>query len=408
MSARLESGCRFIAMIGAALFATLDASAVLAAHLRATPSLTVEERWDSNIFGTSTNEAEDYVLRATPSLMFSLDAFRSTINLTGSCDGEKHARHDELDSFTVTKYLNLAPTEPLQLGPHLSLSPSAHYLDTRDALRRNTLAQGPTPSLPLVELAATAGVPEREYLGALAVGYRVGPNTDLSVRGMASRHEFLEAVPGLFDSRTQSGSVSATYRMSPQFSSGVFLDATYISYDGRPNSRTYAGGVSASYAISPQYTTDARVGASMARETAIGDTEQTETWAPYGRLSLTYTSQNFTGMVAASYELSGETSFGTTTRRTTAYLALSDRLSARWSWSLLSSYQLSRSTDPTISEDLATWTGTAGMEFAAAEWISFRFSGNVLRQWSQGTVGADLGRETVSLGFIVRDTYTIF
>jgi hypothetical protein len=106
--------------------------------------------------------------------------------------------------------------------------------------------------------------------------------------------------------------------------------------------------------------------------------------------------------------LAGAGSLGRTTKRANVGLTLSDRFAPRWTWDLSGSYQTNRSTDDAVTEDFVTASGTAGIAYQAAEWASVRLSGNSFRQWSHGTTGDDLERNTILLGLTMSKMYPVF
>ncbi|MBI5118528.1 DUF481 domain-containing protein [Candidatus Poribacteria bacterium] len=376
--------------------------------MNAIPSLSLEERYDSNVFNTAADEKSDYVFRAIPKLTLSIAAFSASVNLSGGFELERYAKHHELDSGTATKNYELAAAEPLRITPRFSIHPSARFVETRDAVRRNALTQSPEPGLPPSETVVTTRTGVRDISGSLQLVYLLLPAVDLEIGGGGAKREFTEGAPGLIGSRTVTGNASVIYRITPRFSTGFFVDTSYNSFDGMPNSRTYSGGLSGSYVLTEHYTVDAHAGAALSREsTGIGD-QKTDTWSPIGRLSLTYAWKDFQAKLLGSYELAGRGSFGRTTKRGNAVLTLTDRFAERWWWDLSGYYQTNRSTDEQVTEDLATAEGTGGIRYAVAEWVSVRLSGSIFRQWSHGPVGTNLERDSVLLGLTLSNIYPVF
>ena len=169
------------------LAACLAISAAEAANLRAIPSLTLDERWDSNVFNTTFNEHSDFVSRASPRLTLSLDAFETTVNLSGGFDAEKYADHKELDRSTATTNIDLTTLQPLRFTPRFSMRPSFRYIVSRDAVRRNELTLSPEPGIPPSESVVTARTEVRETSGSLQMTYLLTPNVDLGFCGCALR-----------------------------------------------------------------------------------------------------------------------------------------------------------------------------------------------------------------------------
>jgi hypothetical protein len=402
---------RIIRTIGLSLVAAIsfiDISPAASANLRAIPSVALEERWDSNVFSTSSDEESDFVFRASPKLALSIDTFQSTVDLSGGIDFEKYAEHTELEANPVTKYFQLTMNTPLRVTPRFSARPSARYVETRDAIRRIELTQAPEPGLPPSESFVSQRTEVQEISGSMQLTYVLAPNVDLGIGGGAVRREFSEETSGLVDSRTLTGNASIAYRLTSRFTSGLYFDTSYNSFDNRPNSRTYAGGLSGTYLLTEKFTIDARAGASLAREsTGVGD-EKTDTWSPSGKLSITYAQRDLRATLLGSYELAGAGSLGRTTRRGNVVLTLTDRFAPRWSWNISGYYQTNRSTDDVVTEDLVSASGTAGIAYQAAEWASLRLSANAFRQWSHGLTGDDLERNSVMLGITLSNVYPVF
>lgn len=387
------------------LFACLSADA---ANLRAIPSLALEERWDSNVFNAPGDEESDFVFRASPRLTLSIDAFQSTLNFGGGVDFEKYVDHSELESNPLTKFFELTMGTPFRITPRFSMQPSARYVETRDAVRRIELTQAVEPGLPPSESLVTGRTEVRETSGSLQLTYLLTPRVDLGIGGGGVRREFVDATPGVVDSRTISGNASLAYRVTPRFSSGMYFDTSYNSFDNLPNSRTYTGALTGTYLLTEKLTIDARAGASLAREsTGVGD-ERIDTWSPTGRLSITYSARDFRAILFGSYELAGAGSLGRTTKRGNIVLTLTDRFTPRWSWDLSGYFQTNRSTDAVVTEDLVTASGTAGVAYQAFEWATIRLSGNTFRQWSHGVTGDNLERSSVLLGLTISKVYPVF
>ncbi len=379
-----------------------------AVNLKATPSILFDEAWDSNVFNAPSNEKSDFIFRAKPKLMLSLEVFNTNLDLTGGFELEKYSKYTELDKNTATKNYGLTVNEPIQITPRFSLRPSIRYIETQDAVRRNKLTETPVPGLPPSETTVTTRTGVREYAASMQLAYLLTPLVDLEIGGGGTKREFTEKVTGLIDSRSVKGNASAKYRVTGRLSTGVYFDTSYNSFTGRPNSRTYTGGLLGTYRLTENNTLDARAGATLDREsTGVGDGKR-DIWSPNGRLSFTYVRGEFSASVLGSYELAGAGSFGRTTKRTNAVVSLTDQFARGWWW-LLSGYgQTNRSTDIAATEDLVSAGGTGGIRYMPVRWATLSLMGNTIRQWSHGLDGENLGRESVLLGVTLSDTYILF
>lgn len=393
----------------AIILVVVASSTAGAVNLNAIPSLSLEERYDSNIFNTSANEQSDYVFRATPRLTLSVEGFGTSVKLGGGFDLEKYSDHTELDQNTASKNFDLTTAEPLSITPRFRLRPSARFVETRDSYRRNVLTMAPEPDLPPSETVVTQRTNVREISGSMQTTYLLTPRLDLGIGGGGTRREFTEGAPGLIDSRTLTGNASISYRVTPRFSPGLFFDTSYNSFGGRPNSRTYSSGLSGNYVLTEHYTLGARAGASyLSESTGVGDQRNTS-WSPNGRLSFTYQWEAFRATILGSYDLAGAGSTGTTTKRGNVVLTLSDQFTQAWGWDLSASFQSNKSADSSRNEDVDSSSASAGIRYQAARWATFRLSGNAFRQRNHGiSIVTDVDRNTVLLGLTLSDTYNLF
>lgn len=395
------------AAVGLGAFSIFTATTPgLAANLRATPSIALGETWDTNIFNTASDEQSDFISRATPGLLFSLESERGTVTLSGSVTGELYADHHDLNTWDATKRAELsAPT--LKITPGLSMQAAAQYIETNDLSNRNALVFSPIPELPPTETLVVGRTAVRNFSGSVQATYQATPNVDLGIGGGGTRTEYLTTAPGLIDSRTVTGNVSARYRISPRTTSGIVGSTGYTTRDDGSNSRSYSGGLTGSFAMTEYTTIDAGAGMTFltdSRADGVVDHGQ----SPYGRLTINYRDRGFSAAFAGSYELTGGGSFGEATDRTNASLTLSDQVTPKWSWDLAGNYQNERTAGTLASQKVETAGGTAGVRYAAAEWATLRLAGSSFKQWAQGAVGSDNVRSQVFLELTLKDTYSLF
>jgi hypothetical protein len=236
----------------------------------------------------------------------------------------------------------------------------------------------------------------------------VTPKTDFSVGGGFSKRQFLDNVAGNVDSRVVTGDSTLTYKFTPLFSSGLFFNTAYNTFESGRDSRTIAGGLTGTYLFSPALTTTARAGASRAQETGSAGVPDRTTTSPSGSLSVTYGQKDFRAALTGSIDQSGGGSLGLTTRRQSVALSLADRFAQEWTADLSGNFQENRSLDPAVTQDLTSATGTAGIGYHPATWATIRLSGTAFRQWSNGAVGTDLTRYSGFLGITLGTTYNIY
>ena len=391
----------------AAIGILLPASRAVAARIDVTPSISLDQTYDSNVFNTNGDEKEDFILRAIPAVTFSLKMPQTTLNLRSSVTSDTYYKYTNLNSNSSAISLGIDAT-PIRVTPRFSVAPSGHFVQARDSYRRNQLVPSEDPLIPPSIAAESATRKSRDFGGALRVSYLVTPNTDFSVGGGFSKRQFLDNVAGNVDSRVMTGDTALTYKFTPLFSSGLFFNTASNTFENGRDSRTYAGGLTGTYLFSPAFTMTARAGASRAKETGVaGIPDRTDT-SPSGSLSLKYAQKEFRAALTGSVGQSGGGSFGLTTRRQSVGLSFTDRFAPEWTADLSGNYQENRSLDDAVTQDLTSATGTAGIGYHPATWATIRLSGTAFRQWSNGSVGTDLKRYSAFLGLTLSYAYNVY
>jgi hypothetical protein len=378
-----------------------------AARIDITPAISLDQVYDSNVFNTDGNEKGDFIFRATPALTFSLGIPETTLNLRTSLTSDTYYKYSELDSNNSAISLAIDAT-PIRITPRYSIAPSAHYVEAQDSYRRNQLVPSGDPLIQPSIASERASRKSRDFGAALRMTYLLTPNTEISLGGGFRKLQFLDTTSGDVGSRTITGDTALAYNFTPRFSSGVFVNTSYNTFENGQDSRTLAGGLTGSYRYSPSFTVLARGGASRAQESGVAGIPDRTTWSPYGLLTLTYLDNTFQASLTGSTDQSGGSSLGLTTRRESVTLSLTDQFSARWRGDLSGNYQQNRSLDASVSEDLTSAAGTAGIGYQMREWATIRLSGTAFRQWNNGTIGTDLTRYSAFLGVTLGKTYNVY
>lgn len=386
----------------------ISASRASAANLDITPSISLDQTYDSNVFNTNGNEKGDFILRVTPALTFSLRMPETTLNLRTSLTSDTYYKYTELNATNSAIALAVDAT-PIQITPRFSMVPSAHYVEARNSYRRNQLVPSGDPLNQPSIASESANQKSRDYGAALRMSYLVTPKTDFSVGGGFSKLQFLDNVAGGdTGSRVITGDTTLTYRFTPLFSSGFFFNTAANTFDNGRDSRTFSGGLTGLYQYSPAVSMSARAGASRAQETGSAGIPDRTTWSPAGSLSLIFAERDFRAALTGSIDQAGGGSFGMTTRRQSVTLSFADRFAPEWTADLSGNYQENRSLDPAVTENLTSASGTAGIGYQPLTWATLHLSGTAFRQWSNGTVGTDLTRYSAFLGVTLGKTYNIY
>ena len=391
----------------AAIAILFPASRAAAANLDITPSISLDQAYDSNVFNTDGNEKGDFILRATPALTFSFRMPETTLNLRTSLTSDTYYKYTELNSTNSAIALAVDAT-PIQITPRFSMVPSAHFVQAHNSYLRTQLVPTADPLDPPSIASETATQKSRDYGAALRANYLLTEKTVFSLGGRFSKLQFLDNTTGNVDSRVITGDTSLTYRFTPLFSSGVFFSTSYNTFENGTDSRVFAGGLTGTYRFSPAFTVDARAGATHMKETFTSNLPENTDTSPYGALSLVYSRQDFRAALSGTIEQSGGGNLGITTRRETVSLSVSDQFATRWWADLTGTYQVNRPQDSNVSGDLTSEIGTAGVRYQAFAWMDVHLSGTGFRQSGNGTLGSDLTRYSAFLGVTLGKTYNIY
>jgi hypothetical protein len=384
----------------------LSGSTALAAKIDFTPSLTIDQMYNSNISNTERNEIGDFILIAEPGVTFSLKMPETTLNLRSSVSFDTYYKYTDRNRYTSAVSLGLGSDPPITLTKRLSIAPRAHYVRANNSFHRNQLEPTGDPLVPTAIVSESGVQTNQRYGGGLAMSYLLTPSWNISLGGGYSKQEFLDNAVVNFDSRVVSGDTSISYQFHPKFSMGLFANTSYNTFENADYSRIYAGGLLATYQSPSAYNVVARAGASRAQEHRGGIPERI-TWSPYGLLSIGYSSVSFLANLAGSINQSGGGSLGFTTETESVTFNLSDQLATRWWADLSGNYQRSKSMDPESSQSLKSATGTAGIRYQPWEWATFHLSGSVYEQWSHYTNVPDMKRYTGLLGITLGYTYNL-
>jgi hypothetical protein len=389
------------------LFPGSDASA---ARLDVTPSISLDQVYDSNVFNTGGSEKGDFIFRATPEVTFSLKMPETTLNLRTSLTSDTYYKYTELNSTNSGIALALDSQPPIALSPRLSIAPSGHFVQARNSYLRTQLLPTADPLAPPSISSELATRRTRNYGAALRANYLLTERSEFSLGGGFNKLQYLDNTTGNVGSRVITGDTTLRYKFTPLFSSGIFFNNWYNTFENGTESRVFAGGLTGAYRYSPAFTVDdARAGASHVKETSTSGVPEFTKTSPYGALSLVYLDNNFRASLSGTIEQAGGGNLGVTTRRETVSLSVSDQFATRWWADLTGTYQVNRSLESDASGDLTSAIGTAGVRHKPLEWLEVHLSGSGLRQsGDNGTLGSDLTRYSAFLGVTLGKTYNIY
>ena len=392
----------------AAICILFPASPASAAKIDITPAISLDQVYDSNVFNTNVNEKEDFLLRVTPAVTFSLKMPETTLHLRTSLTSDTYYEFTELNSTNSAVTLALESQPPLALSPRFSIAPSGHFVQARNSYLRTQLVPTADPLAPPSIASESATQKSRDYGAALRANYLLTEKTNFSLGGGFKKLQFLDNTTANVGSRVINGDTSLNYKFTPLFSSGIFFNTSYNTFESGTDSRVLAGGLTVAYKFSPAFTVDARAGASHMKETfTSGAPENTET-SPYGALTLAYTERDIRATLSGTIEQAGGGNLGVTTRRETVSFSVSDQFALRWWADLRGTYQVNRPLDSNVSGDLTSMTGTAGIRHQLLEWLEVHLSGSGFRQSGNGTLGTDLTRYSAFLGVALGKTYNVY
>ncbi|HEY3490773.1 MAG TPA: hypothetical protein VGK27_11730 [Candidatus Deferrimicrobiaceae bacterium] len=379
-------------------------SVLCAETLSVRPSLELSERYDSNVLNAPHHqEKSDFVTRLTPKLSAALFTLGTKVSLAGGFDAEYFSDHNELNRSGMTKNVDLSSAEPLRVTSQLSLRPTARYIESRDAVRRNALTQSVVPGLAPAETQVTARTGTRDYSGSLNGTYAATANFDLGLGIAAARKSYFDGGPSLIGSNNYSSDGSASYKLSPNLSTGVYGSANYDEFDNKVDTRVFSTGLSGRYRFTESSTLEVRAGMTFIRS----DDLPSRLRKPSGRIEYSEKIRDFTASLRGSIDYATG-SFGSETKREDITLRLSDRFAADWSWDTSGAWQTNRSLAVPIREDLMSVQWSAGLHYQVAEYARLNLTGELFRQWNNGAIGTDLYRESALLGFDIASNFPVF
>ena len=368
------------------------------------PSLEGSERYDSNVLNAPPGrESSDLVTRVTPKLAATLSALSARTTLSGGVESEFFSNHNELNRWGMSKYLELSSSDPIRVSPGSWIRPSARYVESKDAVRRNQLTQLPVSGLSPSDTLVSGRIGTRTSSGSLQAGHLLTANLETGAGIGASRTTYFGGNISQVAFSSYTANASADYRLSPVLTAGAYGTASLDRFDNGNDVRDFTGGLGGTYLLSAGSSLSARAGITAVRS----DDAPGRIVRPSGRIEYRQLYRDLDAMLRASIDYSAG-SFGRETKREDVTLRLSDRLSADWSLDTSLTWQANRSLREPFPEDFMSTQWTAGIAWSISRDARIRLGGELFRQWDRGSQGNDLYRESAMIGFDVGSDFVVF
>ena len=264
--------------------------------LTVTPSLTISEEFNDNVFSDNTIKEWDFVTGFTPGIAITLRQPTYSLSAAYNFTAEIYARHSDLNNAANRQ--NLALNATYQVSPRLGLTLVEYF--TYD---RNTNASS-------VNQVSTGRRASWSNTISPGLNYQITPLTTGRLYGAYTLQRFDKTtderdaldVGGAHDSNTYSVGVAVDRTFTPRLTGTVSYDFVYFDIEAEPNSMTHTPRLGATYQITSTLTASLSAGPSILVQE--GDTSVTP--------AVTATiSQRFKyGSVSASYDRSITTGGG--------------------------------------------------------------------------------------------------
>jgi hypothetical protein len=400
----------FLAFVSALV--SMIATDAMGVNMDMIPSVRLHEEWQSNVFGTTTNEVSSFGTRLTPGLAFKFtSADNVMLQISGSYEKVWYYNAEARNADYDTWFFRVESTGGWKLTPTFSVLPSVYYVNTTNSYRSTQLVPTGDPVVSPVTITNYGKTKTQDFGGGVGFDYLSTPNLTLGISVKYSEQRFPGdnvAGSGLTNAAQTGGTASVSYLFSPRTSFGITAGGEHQTYENNPDSDVLSGGILFGHQFSPGFRFDANLGISRIRQKEAPGTPAENKISPSGTFNVAYTSVTFTAGAFGSYTYSGGSGFGEATRQWTTGLVFGNRFSREWSGNLSGAYQVSRSAFDTAAVDLATFYGTAGLQYQPWEWGSLDLTGNMNRQTSDGQFGETLNSYSALLGITIGKPYKIF
>jgi hypothetical protein len=383
-----------------------------AAEYRLTPSIRLGQGWDSNIFGTYSNDVSDvsdFFTSVTPEFILSAATPNLAFQLSAGVEGRWYYNYPEVSSPGYTKYVRLRSIEGgWRPTARFSVSPEVYYLETLDpAARAALLPVGPTLPTPGI---ATYGLQKtRDFGASIGLRYQVSSSVEANGTVYGAAHQSPDEPGRVSDSRAIGADASVRYAFAQTSSAGVYVNGSDEKFINTPDSdsRILGVGLLGEHQFSTSFRIEGRLGMEFLRQSASSPgTPDQNVNDPAGRIALGYSDNTFRASLYGDFGYSGLSGANQVTRQGTIGASLADNVTQQWSWNLGVNYQTQFDAYSVSSIVISrTANGTGSIRYTPWEWGTFALTGNAYREKDYIPVGT-LNRYSVLLGFTLGKTYT--
>ena len=163
-----------------------------------TPSVRLQEEWQSNVFGTSSDEVSSFGTRLTPGLAFKFtSADNVMLQISGNYEKVWYHNAEARNADSNTWFFRIDSTGGWKLTPTFSVLPSVYYVNTTDSYRRSQLVPSGDPTVPAVSITNYGNTKSQEFGGGVGFDYLATPNLTVGISGKYSEQRFPgDNVPG--------------------------------------------------------------------------------------------------------------------------------------------------------------------------------------------------------------------
>jgi len=359
------------------IFMTLNqVDEAMGENLTITPSLTVSERYESNVFFRGEGrEEEDFITTVSPLFDVLYDFKKNYIKGFYNFNSNFYSRNPELNFMGHTGKIEMRT----EFSQNLSISVSDTLSYTPDSL--SAVGTG-------IQTSRTDIISNTTSASA---GYIISNLTSLNLTISDRILEFDE--PSLVDTRTDSASLSLDYSASP--SRTVSATYTYVKFlFNSADAETHSLRLGISEKLSPTLSFEVSGGASY-----IPSGDNNYNWIIQSNLAKSFQK----GTLSLGY-----TRNITNTSGLTEETSVSERASAGLSYILSKSFNITingglskNRSEPSGSVDITSYSAEIAGWWQSYSWMRVGAGYSRFEQWAEGTMGENVSRDQVFLSVIL-------